>query len=157
MGGSLIIPGAVALALFAFMKGKNSNEEGADTSIDTVKDAKKEVNKSNLKHPESWFSQTSDLIQTQLVTAYRSNDAITSVLKRLASLKNKDEYLHLIEKFGKRTGYGVSFAYKEPLTKWLTYFLDNSYTYKTKSGKSLHSTGLKVAKYILKKIGVNLV
>lgn len=150
--------GAGVLSLFAFFKGRSSATEKNDTSSDVIKDAEKDTDKYQIVHSESWFSQTADLMQTQLLQAWKSNDAINSVLTRLIQLKNKDEYLHLIKKFGLRSGFGVSYIYKEPLTKWLVYFLDNRYSfYSEKQKRTLHTTGLKVAKWILRKKNIDLV
>ncbi|MCF6183830.1 MAG: hypothetical protein L3J56_04230 [Bacteroidales bacterium] len=152
---TLVISGA-ALSLFSFFKGRQSASKDTDTGADTVRDAGKDVKISNIKHSSSWFSQASDLIQEELVKAWRSNDAMQNVLFKLIELKNKDEYLMLIKKFGLRSGFGISWVHSEPLNKWLLYFLDNSYTYKSK-GKTYHTNGLKVAKYILRKRGINLI
>ncbi|MCF6365278.1 MAG: hypothetical protein L3J35_03655 [Bacteroidales bacterium] len=152
-----IVIGGAALGLFSFFKGRQSVTDENDTTEDVIKDAENEVVKSKLSYNDSWYAIKSDLLQNELVKAWRSNDAIKRSLGVLTQLKNKNDFLYLIKKFGVRTGYGVSVAYKEPLTKWLTYFLDNSFTYKSKSGKKYKTNGLKVAKFILQKRGIDLI
>ena len=153
---SLLIGGA-ALSLFSFFKGKQSANKDTDTGADTVRDAGKDVNKANVKHSDSWFSLAADLIQENIQKAYRSNYSLHSVLIKLAELKNKDEYLYLIKKFGLRSGWSWGVVYKESLNKWLLFFLESrTYNYK-KDGVNKSANALQVAKFILKKRGVNLV
>ena len=146
--------GAGVLSLFAFFKGRSSATDKYDTTSDTVKDAGKDVNKSNIKHSDSWFSQAADLIQEELQKAYRSNDSLQAVLLKLAELKNKDEYLYLIKKFGLRSGWSWGAVYKYSLNKWLLFFLkDRTYTYYI-DGQKRKSNALKVARWILKNRGI---
>ena len=122
-------------------------------SFDTPEDALSEVNTKKLSYSKSWYSQTSDSIQTNLMIVYRSSDAVKSVVNNILKLKNKDDWNYLVYKFGLRSGFSMSSVWKESLNKWLLYFLENR-TYTAKSGTS--GNALDLVQFSLNKIGVQL-
>ncbi len=156
MNKKFLLIGGVLLAGFSFFKGRSSVRKEEDTRRNVIDDAKKEVRKSKITHSDSWFSQSCDLIALNLRDAWKSSTAIRRVLIRLAKLKNKDEYLYLVQKFGLRSGGGVSLLLNKPLNTWLLYFLDTNYTFRNSSGKKRTVNALLVAKEILKRRNVDL-
>lgn len=158
----LLLTGGIA---YAYFKGKDAAKSEHDTSGDVIDDAKKEIIQKDIIHTESWFSHSADSIQSNLTIAYKSrlpflgqegNNAIKEVLVRLTALKNKSEWLKLVAKFGKRSGWGGGPIWNEPLTKWLVFFLEDKSFYMKRDGKDLKANALTMAKTILKKRGVYL-
>ena len=151
--------GFLALGMFAFnkiMKGDSS---------ETSSDAAKDIVKKELTYTESWYSQAADKIESNLLTVYKSrfplisvdgNTAMKNVFDVLLRLKNKSDWNKLLDKFGNRSGFSMSIVVKEPLTKWLQYFLSDKKYKSEKDGKKLEVNAYLIVQTILKKIDVSL-
>lgn len=158
----IILPVGIIGTMFYFGNKFFFRKDKTDKTDDTVRDAEKDVVKKNLTHKTSWYSQASDGIQANLLVTWRSSlpfgsrgyKAIHAVLLKLSQLKNNDDWLMLVAKYGKRSGISNSVVYKKSLPRWLIYFLDDKTYYFKQKGKERQIPALDAARSILKKRGI---
>ena len=122
----LILMGKRIFSFFAHLFSGDLFNSGK-TSKEAIDQAKKDVDKNNLTHPLSWYSQKSQELYTYMKdTGTESN----SILEIINNINNYNDYLQLFIDFGTPDyGYfGSAFFWGTPsdLNQWLKYELSAS-------------------------------
>ncbi len=152
MNKKVVVGGLVIGGGLLYLLGRKHQKNAPD---ETEKDAQNDVIINNLTYQQSWYSQTADALEIALKNSWDFNPftsdyehkQLKSVLYYIQKLKNRNDWLQLVAKFGTRKRLKLSFA-KGTLNEWILSLTDVNIQGSNKS------TYLFIIRKLLRKRGV---